>query len=413
MDREIAPAVRQRALIRKIATAVAVAAIVIVAFIVIVGWLSPSIRQRDVQTAVVERGDVEAVVQASGVIVPDIEQVVSSPVEARVLRIDRRAGERVKAGDTLLTLDTLATRLELERVQEGLARKNSETSQLQLENEEEIASLLAQLEQQKLDAEIVRLTAEQQNRLRAEGLTSEQLALAATTAAKKSAIEIAQLEQKIARARRSAAAKIDAARLDVSIMRKGLEESQRQLDLSMMRADRDGVITWIVPEQGATVRRGDVLARIADFSTFRVAATVSDMYVPRLAPGMPVRVKVDGRVVNGTLASIDPRIENGVAKLNVTLDRASQAGLVNNVRADVLIVTGTKRGVLRVKKGALQPSGNESVFLVRGDRLVRVPVSFGLAGDDQIEIRTGVSAGQTVVISNMNDYEGLKEMRLK
>lgn len=414
MDREIAPEIRRRKLTRQIAiTAIAFAAIVF-SVAATVEWLRPSIRRADVQTAIVARGDVEATIQASGIVMPGMEQAVSSPVEARVLRVHRRAGDSVREGDVLMTLDTSATRLELERIDEKLEQKEREGARLRLQIEEDVATLRSQFEQMKLDAEILRLKAEQSSRLRAEGLATAQDALLDQTALKKSAIALAQLEQKIARAIRSGEAQIASAALDTSILRKERGEWQRQLDLAMMRASRSGVITAIVDEVGTTVGRGDVLARIADLSSFRIVATVSDLYVPRLAAGMPVRIRVDEQTsVNGTLSSIDPRIENGVARLHIALESVAHAKLRNNLRVDAFIVTSRKSGVPQVSRGALARGTAEEVFVVRDGRLVRVPVRWGATGETNVEIQTGLEAGDEVVISDMSDYEGLKEMRLR
>jgi HlyD family secretion protein len=414
MDREIAPEIRRRALLRRV-TLILIALAAIGFFVAAtVEWLRPSLRRRDIETAIVGRGDVEAVVQTSGIVMPEVEQAISSPVEARVLRVHRRAGDSIRVGGELITLDTSATRLDLARLDEKVAQKESEHARLRLQLEENLDNLRAELEQKKLDGEMLRLKAEQSAELRKEGLVSGQEALLDETAAKKILIEIRQTEQKIARAIRSGEAQLAASALDASILQKERAESRRQLDLAMMRADRDGIITAIVQEEGATVRRGDILARIADLSSFRVVATVSDLYVPRLTPGMRVRVRVDeGTSVNGTVASIDPRIENGVARLHVALDRDAHAKLRNNLRVDAFVVTSEKKGVLRVKRGTLAQAPAEEVFVVRDGSLVRVPVRWGSVGHEMVEIVGGLQPGDEVVVSNMSDYDGLKEVRLR
>jgi HlyD family secretion protein len=147
MDVEIAQDVRRRKVLRRVLVAVIAIAAASFSLAATVEWLRPSIDRRDLQTARVRRGSVEATLQASGTVVPLVEQVVSSPVEARVLRVGRRAGATVKTGDELLTLDTAATRLETERLGERLKQKQSENEQLRLGLEESMATLEAQLEQ--------------------------------------------------------------------------------------------------------------------------------------------------------------------------------------------------------------------------------------------------------------------------
>jgi HlyD family secretion protein len=170
MDVEITSEVRRRRVVKR--AAVVVIAIAAAAFCLAstVEWLRPSRKREEIRTARVERGAVEATVQANGTVVPLAEQVVSSPVEARVLRVGRRAGDHVKTGDELLTLDTAASRLETARLDDKVAQLESTSAELRLRLEDTIANLHAQIEQKKLDAEIVHYTAEQKKKLRADGL---------------------------------------------------------------------------------------------------------------------------------------------------------------------------------------------------------------------------------------------------
>ncbi|HEX6094686.1 MAG TPA: HlyD family efflux transporter periplasmic adaptor subunit [Thermoanaerobaculia bacterium] len=413
MDREIGQDVQRRRIVRRVLVAGVAIAAASFSLAATVEWLRPSVARDEMQTAKVTRGSVEATLQASGTVVPLVEQVVSSPVEARVLRVGRRAGATLKAGDELLTLDTAATRLEAERNDERLTQKMSENEKLSLGLDESIASLEAQLEQKKLDAEIFHHTATQKRKLRAEGLATDQDALAAEAAAKKSDIEIRQIEEAVRRAKRSRDLQLAAARTDLSFVRREAEESRRQLALAMLRADRDGVLTWVVPEVGAMVRRGDIVARIADLSAYRVIAQVSDVHSSRIGAGMRVNVKLDGLTLGGTVESVDPRIESGVMKFYVTLDQPSHARLRNNLRVDVSVVTGRRAETLVVRRGALGRTSSAHAFVVRGDDAVRVPVRFGLAGDDAIEIAEGLREGEEVVISDMSEYSDVANVRIK
>lgn len=413
MDVEIAQDVRRRRLLRRALVAVITVAAASFSLAATVEWLRPSLDWNDVQTAKVTRGSVEATLQASGTVVPLVEQVVSSPVEARVLRIGRRAGAAVKTGDELLTLDTAATRLEAERLEQHLAQRVSDIEKLRLSLDENIATLEAQLEQKKLDAEIFHHTATQKQKLRTEGLTTDQDALAAQAAAKKSDIEIRQMQDAVRRAKRSRDVQLAAAATDLSFVRREAEESRRQLALAMLRADRDGVLTWVVPEIGAMVRRGEIVARIADLSTYRVVAQISDVHAARIGAGMRATVKLDGVTIPGTIESVDPRIESGVMKFYVTLDQPSHARLRNNLRVDVSVVTGRRAETLVVRRGALGRTSSSHAFVVRGEDAVRVPVRFGLAGDDAIEIEEGLREGEEVVISDMSEYADVANVRLK
>jgi HlyD family secretion protein len=413
MDREISPEARQGRLLRRVATVVIALAAVVFFFAATVRWLRPSFERRRIQTARVTRGSIAATLEANGTVVPLAEQVVSSPVEARVLRVGHRAGDRVKAGDELLTLDTSASRLDAARLDDRVARSQSSDAELRLRLDEIIAGLRAQIEQRKLDAQIVHYSADQKTRLRAEGLIAEQDALAAGAQAKKADIELRQLDEALGRAIRSRDVQLAASRSDLDMVRREREESRRQLELAMLRADRDGVLTSIVGEVGATIRRGDVLARIADLSAYRVEASISDVHAARLAAGMRCRVTLDDAVIDGTIDSVDPRIVNGVVKFFITLDQPAHPRLRNNLRVDVAVITGTRGNTLVVRRGALARTNNTHAFVIRGDEAVRVPVRFGLAGNETIEILDGVSEGDELVISDVSEYEDIQRVRVK
>jgi len=414
MDRPIADEIRRNRNIKRVALAVLALFVAVFSVAATVQWLRPSVNRRDVQIARVERGSIDATLQASGTIVPAVEQIVSSPVEARVLRIVRHAGDRVHAGDELVALDTSQSRLEAERLNDRVAEKESEIAQTRLKLEETLASLRAQIEQKALDGEILRYKSEQNEKLHREGLVAQTENLAAATAKKKGDIELAQLRDALTRAQRTGASQLTAASLELNSLRKERGESQRQLALAMMHADRDGVVTSIVQDIGALIRRGDVIARIADLSSFRAVATISDLHAAELSPHQAVRVRIDDATsIAGAITSVDPRIENGVVRFEVSLDQPSHRKLRNNARADVFVIIDRRNDALRLRRGVLGQSDSEDVFVVRGNELVRTRVRWGLAGEDTIEAKSGLRAGDEVVITNMNDYAGVNRLRLK
>jgi HlyD family secretion protein len=413
VDRRIEPEVRRNRNLRR--AAIAVLSIAAVLFLVhaTVKWLRPSVSRKDIELARVELGPVDASLQASGTLVPAFEQVVSSPVDARVLRILHRAGDHVHAGDELVALDTSAAKLDADRLGDSVAAKASEQAELKLKIEDNIASVHSQIETKKLDRDILQFKAQENATLAREGLVSSQDNLAAAAALKKSEIELEQLNEALARARRTGEAQLASISSAIATLQRERQESQRQLSLAMMGADRDGVLTSIVEDAGAALRKGDVVARIADLSSYRVAATISDLHASELAPGMRVRVKVDDATsIGGAITSIDPRVDNGTVRFWIALDEHSHPKLRNNVRVDVFVLTSRRRNALRVKRGSLGDSAVEDVFVLRGNELVRTQVRWGVEGEDVLEAASGLRAGDQIAINNMSDYSGVDRLRV-
>jgi HlyD family secretion protein len=414
MDRELDVSFRRRLLGRRVAWAGGTVALLVAVLLFLPGWLRPSIARERIRTGVVDRGPVEGVIEASGTVIPAFEGVISSPLEARVEKVLKRPGEVVRAGEEILKLDVSAARLALERLEDQLARKANEQEQTRIGLEKNLTELTGRIESQKLDLEAARYRAEQNRKLQADGLVSEQVLRASEVEAKKAQIELAQLLEKAGNERRATATQLRGLELDLATLRKERDEARRLLELATTRSDRSGVLTWVVPSEGATVPRGEVIARIADLDSFRVEATVSDVHSARLHPGLRVKVVVDGEPVPGRLASIDPTIEDGAVRFKVDLDAPRHPKLRNNLSVDVLVVTGSRRDALRVPKGPFaQGAGADEVFVVRGDRAVRRTARFGVSGYDHFEVLSGLAEGDEVILSDMSDYAHLEQVKLK
>jgi HlyD family secretion protein len=414
VDRPVDNDVRRKRLTRQVAGLVIGAAALVTVFVEGPDWIRPAVRRSRIRTAVVDRGAIEATVSASGTVVPEIEQVIASPVDARVLRILRRPGASLRKGDPIVALDVSESVLAVERLAQGLALKENEQARTRLALDKRLIDLQGQREIKQLQLESLHLQLARNQAMFKEGLLSEEALRQSEVAERQAVIELAQLDREKQNAEEATRAELAGLLLEMTTLRKERAEAERQLELATARAGRDGVLTWAVNEEGAVVRKGEAIARIADLTSFRVDATVSDVHASRLAPGQPVVVKVGSESLNGTVANINPTIENGAIRIAVALADHASPLLQSNLRVDVLIVTGSRASVLRLAKGPFADGdGARQVFVVRGDRAFRTPVEFGMSSFDRFEVLRGLDVGDEVVVSNMNDYLYLKEVRIR
>jgi HlyD family secretion protein len=414
MDRPLdLPTLRRRRLARASRVALP-AALALAALLLLAGRLRPSVERDRLRTARVERGAIEEVLDASGTVVPAFEELLASPVEARVLRVLRRPGDRVAAGDEILALDLAETRLALSQLDDRRLQRESERTQLELTAERELADVRRRLAFAELDLESARQQLAGRRTLRVEGLISEEALRDAEVAARKAELELAQVREEAETTRRSHLAQLAAADLGLRSAASERRAMAERLERGSTRAPRAGVVTWVVAEAGTAVRAGDPLARLADPSRFRVEATLSDAYAGRLRVGLPAGVVVDGARLDATLAQIYPAIQEGTQRFALDLADPADRRLRHNLRVDVLVVTGRKGDALKVRRGAFADEGRAGdVFVVRGDRLQRVRVRFGLGGHQEVEVLSGLAAGDEVVLSDLSDLRHLETVRLR
>src|SRR5687768_1209523 len=203
MDRPLTDTERRRNRLRggvKVALPVAAAAVVL---ILLPGWMRPTVERTRIRTAIVQSGAIEAVITASGTVVPEIERALSSPVDAKLLRLLKQPGAPVQTGEPVAELDLTDSQLALERIAGTLAITDNKQDQVRLELDRALSDLDARIERRTLEAEILEQKAVTSQRLAEQGLASQQQLGDARLAARQAAIEVAQLRRERIDATRS------------------------------------------------------------------------------------------------------------------------------------------------------------------------------------------------------------------
>jgi HlyD family secretion protein len=207
----------------------------------------------------------------------------------------------------------------------------------------------------------------------------------------------------------------------------GLEKDSLQLELRSQRATRDAqalkvtrlkqrvdALTLKSPVAGIVATLGQVersqvaenapLVTVVDLSALEIEFQVAESYANEIRPGMNAEVTLDGRKLNGTVLGISPDVRNSQVTGRVRFVEQPK-GLRQNQRASVRIVLDERNDVLKVARSPFSDSDTRFAYVVRDDAVVRTPVEFGAASIGEIEIRSGLAVGDTVVLSDMRDYK--------
>lgn len=378
-------------------------------------YLNPSFSRNRIWTAQVERGAIEAGITASGTVIPELNQVFSSPIDARVIRVLKHAGDLLLPGDPILELDVSGSRLSLDQVHQKLALKRNEQSKARIDLEHTRIDLNNRCRIKELELQSIQTRLAQNKALFEEGLLSAEEVKRLQTEEAKTQIELEQLLESVRNAEVSAEAEEEALAMEMAYLARERKIIEQELDLATTKADRKGVLTWVVTDEGSTVRKGDVIARLADLSSFRVQARISDAYANRLSVGQPVQVHIsDEESLSGSIAQVLPSIENGFISFFANLEQKSHGGLHSNLRVDVDVFTERKANALRIKKGpAIFGTNTSELFVIRGSKAIKTPVRLGIAGFSEYEVLEGLAEGDEVIISDASDYRDLEEVPVK
>jgi len=414
VDRPIETSVRRRAQLRRWLPALAVIVLLASGLVWGADLLRPSIRRDRVRTTRVESGPLEASLTASGTVVPAIEHVISSPIDARVLAVLRRVGDQLKGGDPIVRLDTSDSELVAEKLRQNIALKNNEQARTRLTLQSQLIELDGQITSKDLELQALKAALASNQALAKEGLLSQEALRESELKAAQAAVDLGRLRQSRVNAEATNRAQLDGLTLEMQSLRAEDAQQRRLLELTTTKSDRDGVLTFVLDEEGALVRKGDVVARVADLTAFRVEATTSDVNASRILPGQPVSVRLDTLVTTGRVSVVEPQMQNGALRFEVALDEPDATWLRSNLRVDVQVITDRKPRVLRVARGPFaQGGGAQQVFVLRNDRAYRTPVRLGVSNFDWFEVVEGLAAGDEIIASDMRDYESAPELRVK
>jgi len=415
MDRPLPAFQRRVARLRPIGQiAFPIAAIaLVVAFLP--GWLRPTLHRTRIRIAAVQLGAIESVITTSGTVTPEIERIISSPVDARLLRVLMRPGAALAPGDPIVELDTSESQSAYERLLTDVAISDNQQEQTVIALERSLSDLDGRIERKALESEILQAKAVGAKQLFGDGLVAQQSLREAELAATQARIELAQLHSERLLAQRATDLQTAGLRLQRRALSRSADHARRTLKLATATSDRPGVLTYVLTQEGALVRRGEIVARVADLRSFRVDATAAEVHGRRITAGAPVVVRADDTELRGRVASVSPTIENGQLHFTVSLDEPSHALLRPSLGVETLVVTDRRARTRVLAQGPYTDNTGVKgrVFVVRGDRAVRTDVTFGLRGYDTLEVVSGLDVGDEVVISDMRDYLHLEEVGIR
>jgi RND family efflux transporter MFP subunit len=210
-------------------------------------------------------------------------------------------------------------------------------------------------------------------------------------------------------------AQIAADQAQVASAKASLSNAQSAVDGAVIVAPAAGVVTAVDIVPGATAPSGDAI-QIA-VAPLEVHASVAESDLPSIKVGQPATVAVAaiGRDVDGKVAEIDPTAsssgggQSSVVTYTVVITLTGDTtDVAAGMSADVTVTTATAPNVVAIPSTAL--SGTAGAYRVRvidsTGQVETRSVEVGLISTSLVEITSGISAGDTVVVGTSSTRTG-------
>ena len=302
-------------------------------------------------------------IPVSGSMRPVTVATVKSKLAAEITQVHVKEGERVSAGQLLVTLDTGDLKARLDALLASVAEARARLS-LATKNQDTNQQLLAKnfISQNAVDAT-------------------------------QSGVDVAQ-------------ANVKAAEAQAAIASRAVADAR-------VRAPFSGIVAKRMVNGGEKVSPDSPLLQIVDLSQMEIEAPVPVAEIALIKLGQDISFKVDGfddRAFNGKVGRINPVAEPGTRAISVFVtlpnaDAALRGGMFATGKA---LITGGS-AVNSLPGVAIHEEGGQSfVFTIKDGQLDRRPVSVGSkSGESEfVEILEGLSVGTEVVAVRT---DGLKQ----
>ena len=398
--------------------AVALGALALVAIIVMLVRLMPHglrIAANDIRVAVVEKGAFHNDILVRATAAP-LHTIILDALEAgRVEEVLVNDGAQVKRGELLYRLSNPQLRLNL------VAREADRAQQIA-----NLANLRVALESARTEHERRRLD------LKYSLAQVERQQARFVVLAHDGVIPVATLEDsqdRLAQQRQAADDEDTRAEVEVRIKREGIKEMEQavqQLDAGLkvvnesiealaVRAPIAGRLTDFHLQLGEIVQANQHIGRIDAPSEFKLMAQIDEYYLGSISVGKTGSVTTNGRDYAVQVSRVFPQIDAGRFSIELLFTQGSPPELSPGQSAETRITLGaTHPGLILPNDEFLNDTSGAWVFVLTRDGRAaeRRNVHLGRRNNSQVEVLSGVAAGEGVIVSGYAPYAHAERLQL-
>ena len=377
---------------------------------------APTVESGTVWKDAVKRGPMLRQVRGLGTLVPEDIRWIPATTAARIEKIVLRPGTKVAPDSVILELSNPQLEQELQDAQ--LKLQSAEAS---------LANLRVQVQNDLLNQRAAGATIEAEyNRAKMQAEMNDSLAkdkLIPEIQRRQSEIDAQQLSIRREIAKEQLASRADSARAQLAVQQSSVDQAhavlqlrQRQRDELKVRAGIAGILQQVEVQEGQQVGPGANLVRVANPSRLKAEIKIAETQAKDIQLGQRAEIDTRNGIVPGRVARIDPSVQNGTRTVDISLEGELPKGAVPDLSVDGNIELERLADVLYMGRPAFgQEQSTVTLFKLDADGAgaSRVQVKLGRSSVNAMEIVAGLGVGDTVILSDMSQWDAFDRVRLR
>jgi len=399
--------------------AIGVGALVVVVLTVALSRLdpaAPTVQRVAILIDSVRQGDVVREVRGPGTLVPEQIRWITAQASARVERKGVESGAKVNAGQMLLEMSNPDLQIQTMQAEQQVRQAQIELLNLKTNLRSSILTQEGVVAQSR--TQYVSATQESQA---ADSLAKLKLISGFELANRKAQAEEAttrlRVEQERLQLQRAAIdSQIATQSAQVEQLERIAERQRNRLGSLSVRAPEGGVLQDLNLELGQWVPEGTTLAKVVQPGKLKAVLRIPESQAKDVTIGQRATVDTRNGIVQGRVGRKDPAAIQGTVTVDIYLEGALPPGAVPDLSVDGTIQIERLNNVLYTGRPAFGAStGRVGLFKLvdGGSAAIRVPVELGRSSVNTIEILSGLSVGDQVILSDMTQYAAAERVRIK
>ena len=414
MDRPVSKEHKRKLLIRQIR----VISIIIIVPLAIVLFIKsvfiPTVSLSKVITTVSEKGDIQITVQGSGNVIPVYEEVITSPFRSNIVKILKKPGDKVIPGDTLLVLNNKLAENDLDMLRNEYDLQNIRIDKLKIELQQLREDFEFSRKIKEIKVENSRLAYEAEATLNKMGGSPAYNVKKAKTDWDIEQLENDQAKYNFNNQVNSRNNSIRELETEINILKNKIIKAKDLVDQAYVKAPFKGDLSWVIDQPGASVSEGQQIARVADFSSYKLKGSISNSWAGRVVNGQKVEVRNQGKSLTGIIENIMPAVSQGMMECLIRIDKGDITNLRPDQQLEIRVVISYKDNVLRLPNGPYyKDRGYKEMYVINGNKAYRRKILLGDANFDYVEVLEGVKPGERVILTDIGDKYTRSEIKVR
>ncbi len=417
MDKEIPLKERRRRTVRR-ATRIGLIVVVVIVLSVFLMELSrSSVKLAGLQTGVADVGTIETTVNSSGRVSPGLEEIINSPISARIMKAYKKVGDMVEEGEPILQLDLTSVQTQYDQMIDEKRMKELQLEQARINAESSLREQEMHLKVKEMSVNRLAMDLRNEQYLDSIGSGTGDNVRRARYAWETAVLELEQMRQALTDSRAIRQADLRLKELDMEVFSRKVAEAERTLTDARILAPRRAVLTQITSEIGRQVGAGSQVAVVSELDHYKIDCEIADSYADRVAAGSRVAIKIGKQVIDGIVSDLSPVSRSGVISFTVQPENDSHPSLRSGIRADVYVKTNVIDDAVRIPNGPFYSAGpgTYKLFVINpeGTEIEQRSVTIGQSNYEFVEVISGLVPGERVIISDMTPYKNNTKLKLK